>query len=178
MKHPVLRVKKGTESYDDREDKLAEAGAEAARERRPTARPEKRRTASFLRIRRGSLLPLFILILIAAVILRVLPRSASRATIDGWHVLLEARVSGDTLDVGVAFSRLNPGRAGTGMPRAVSVLFILPETGQQTEAFGALSDSRFALLSRMRYEASVKTLRAIVRIDGQSRALFLPIRGP
>jgi hypothetical protein len=177
MKHPVLRVKKGKESYDDRENRLAEANA--AREFHYPAKPEKRRSGSLPRMRPGSLLPLFIIVLIAAVLLRVLPRSAARANIDGWHALLQARVFGDTLHVGVAFSRLNPEGTGVdGTRQMVSVIFALPDTGEEVQALGILSDSRVALRSQMRYVASEKTLRAIVRVDGQSRTLSIPIHGP
>ncbi len=177
MKHPVLRVKKGTESYDDTQDRFAEARAEAEGQRHPPAQSGKRRSRSFFRLRPGSLLPLFVLVLIAAIILKALPGSAARANVHGWHALLEARVIGDALHVGVAFSRLNPVGVDNA-PQAVSVLFILPETGEQAEALGTLSDSRVALRSQMRYVASERMLRAIVRIDGQSRTLSLPIPGP
>lgn len=179
MKHPVLRVKKGKRAYDDREDRLAEEIESAARRHRPQVHSERHRPGSFLRMRRGSLVPLFFAVLIAAIILRVLPKSSSRAEIDGWHVALQARVFGETLDVGVAFSRLGPagpGFGGTG--QRVSVVFVLPETGEEVQAQGTLSYPRVALRARMRYVSTERTLRATVQIEGQSRILFLPVPGP
>jgi len=179
MKYPVLRIKRGKETYDDKEKRPFERDTferETEDGSGSTNRPAKRRGLLF-RIRRGSLLPLLILVVVAAIILRMMPRSGSRANIDGWHASLQAQVFGDTLEVGVGFSRLGSSTVD-GRPQAVSVLFVLPDTGERVEAFGALSDSRAALKSRMRYAASEKTLRAVVRINGESRTLSLPITGP
>lgn len=179
MKRSVLHVKKGTSSYDDREDRLEEEREAIAREKRRPPIEGKRRSFSFLRMRRGSLVPLLVLVLIGLLILRVLPRSAARANIAGWHAVLQARVFADTLRVGVAFSRLTRGAAGSESPGSIaSVLFILPDTGEQEEASGTLAEPHVALRSQMRYIVGVKTLRAIVMIDGQSRTLSLAVRGP
>ena len=180
MKHPVLRVKKGKESYDDRPPRgpvpPGGGGQEGDDTQRPRDRP--RRRGMLFRMRRGSLMPLLILVVIAAVLLRVIPRSASQANLEGWHAALQARVLMDTLEVGVAFSRLGGARENANdTPAAASVLFVLPDTGEQTEAFGELSGSRMALRTRMRYIASEKVLRAVVNINGELRTLSLPLKG-
>ena len=173
MKHPELRVKKGTSSYDDREDSIARERDEQRQERRPVRRGG---AFSLLRIRRGSMLPLLILVLIAFLLLRYLPGSAARANFAGWRAVLQSRVLGDSLRVGVAFSRLGGGPQEA-VP-LVSVLFVLPDTGEQTTASGVLGEPRVVLRSQMRYLPGERTLRAIVRIDGESRILSVAIRGP
>lgn len=174
MKHPVLRVKKGTTIYEDRQDGITEERTADKREQQRESREKKRGVLWFLRLRRGSLLPVIILVLIALVILRALPRSASRANIDGWHASLQARVFEDTLRVGVGFSLLGSGRLGS----RASVLFILPDTGARAEASGLLPESRVALREQMPYTGRERTLRAIVTIDGQTRTLVLSLPGP
>jgi hypothetical protein len=187
MKHPVLRVKKGSKSYDDlapyATDVLGPKKATTDAGEAPPAPPAPRRRVWLFRMRRGSLLPLLILVVIAVVLLRVLPRSAARADIGGWHAVLEARVHADTLDVGVAFSRLPGGSPDSGAsPTPVSVRFVLADTGQEEEALGMLSGERMALVSRMRYTGVEKSIQATVRINNESRALSLPVprggRGP
>jgi hypothetical protein len=177
MKHPVLRVKKGSKTYDDRApyatDVLGQKRGAARGQEEP---PRQRRRASFFRMRRGSLISLLILVVIAAVLLRVVPRSSARANIKGWHAVLEARLHEDTLDVGVAFSRLAGGSLGTGQkPTSVSVLFVLAGTAQEEQVLGTLSGERMALVSRMRYTGAEKSIRAIVRINGESQILSLPV---
>jgi hypothetical protein len=174
MKHPVLRVKKGTTTYDDREDRIVAERAAEVREQRRARKEKKHGVLRLLRIRRGSLLPILILVLIALVILRSLPRSASRANINGWHAVLQARIFEDTLRVGVGFSQLGPRGPGS----LASVLFVLPDTGAQVGAEGVLQEPRAALRARMHYTGREKTLRAIVTIDGQSRTLSLSLPGP
>jgi len=180
MKQPVLRVKKGKESYDDRPPRgpvpPGRGGQEGNDAERSRDRP--RRRGMLFRMRRGSLMPLLILVVLAAVLLRVIPRSASRANLEGWHAALQARVLMDTLEVGVAFTRLGGVRENANdAPATASVLFVLPDTGEQTEAFGELSGSRVALRTRMRYIASEKVLRAVVNINGELRTLSLPLKG-
>ena len=177
MKHPVLRVKKGKQSYDDRGP--FEPVPPEADERRGGLPEGPRRRGTFFRMRRGSLLPVIVLVVIAALVLRSVPRSAARANIAGWHAVLEARVSMNGLDVGVAFSPLDRA-VGVGAEafRRVSVAFVLPNRGEQAEVFGILSGPRVALRSRLSYDASDTVLRAIVTIDGESRTLSLPIKNP
>ena len=174
MKHPVLRVKKGTTTYEDRQDRITEERTAEEREQRLAPPGKKRSVFAFLRIRRGSLLPILILVLIALVILRALPRSESRGNIDGWHAALQARVFEETLRVGVGFSLLRAGRTGS----LASVLFTLPDTGVQVATSGVLRESRTALREQMPYTGRERTLRAIVTIDGQSGTLTLSLPGP
>lgn len=75
------------------------------------------RRGFLFRMRRGSLVPLLILVVIAAVLLRVIPRSAARANFEGWHADLQARVFADALEVGVA----SPGWAALGVMRTTSL---------------------------------------------------------
>ena len=180
MKHPVLRVKKGKETYDDRPPRGPVAPRRAGQERDDTERSAERpgRRGFLFRMRRGSLVPLLILVVIAAVLLRVIPRSAARANFEGWHADLQARVFADALEVGVAFTRSGGARGNANdIPVTVFVRFVLPDTGEQAEAFGDLSGPRMALRARMRYVTSEKTLRAIVNINGESRTLSLPLNG-
>ncbi|HUI69708.1 MAG TPA: hypothetical protein VL354_04250 [Spirochaetia bacterium] len=178
MKRPVLRIKKGKDIYDDEENRSVGRDADDAPGPASTGGTPRPR-GSLLRLRRGSLLPLLILAVIIAIVLRYVPLSTSRADIDGWHASLQAEVAGGTLEVGVGFSRLGSDRAAVNRkPQPVSVVFAVPDTGEQVGAFGALSDSRVALKARMHYTASVRTLRAIVRINGESRTLSLSIPGP
>jgi len=177
MRHPVLRIKKGTSSYDDRPDTIIEERTAEKSEQRRASREIKRRPLALFRLRRGSLLPILILVLIVAVIMRVVPRPASRANIGGWHASLQARVVGDILYVGVGFTRLDR-HGARDFQSFASVVFIAPDTGQQAETTGILEESRVALRAQMRYTGHEKTLRALVTIDGQSQTLFLSIRGP
>ncbi len=173
MKHPVLRVKKGSGSYDDRPDHLVEQRAAEVREKRRPKIEKKRGLLWFLRMRRGSLLPVLILVLVALMLLRALPRSAQRANIGGWHAVLQARAFEGSLLVGVAFSRRG-GREGA----LASVLFELPDTGEQAGAQGLLEQSRSVLRARMHHTGVEKVLRAIVTVDGQRQTLSLSLPGP
>ncbi len=173
MNRPTLRIKKGSRSYDDRQAQEAEERAAEERKERRMRQERRRGVLSFLRMRRGSLLPVLVLVVIALLILRAFPRSASRADIGGWHAALQARVFEDSLLVGVGFSR-REGREGA----LASVLFTLPDTGEQAEATGVLEGSRYALRTRMHMTGLEKVLRAIVTVDGQSRTLTLSLPGP
>ena len=175
MRHPILRVKKGQETYND--NVAHKPVLPEAEERTGEPREVPRRRGAFLRMRRGSLLPLVILVVVAVFLLRVMPRSASRANIAGWHAVLQARVLVTDLDVGVAFSPLRP-TIDARAPQAVSVVFVLPNTGQSTEVFGVLSGPRVALRSRMRHDNSDSMLRAVVTISGESRTLSLSLNNP
>ncbi|HTP57799.1 MAG TPA: hypothetical protein VMM82_02710 [Spirochaetia bacterium] len=164
MKPPVLRVKKGTEKYDDNARK-AEA---PIRREEPQAAP---RRPWIFRMRRVSLFPVLILVIVVLLLFRMVPRSPAQTDINGWHAVLEARVRAGGLDVGVAFSRrLLAGRAEK---TDVSVVFFLPDNNQHAEVTGTLSGGRTALISRMPHTGAEKTVRAIVKIGGESRILSL-----
>jgi len=165
MKPPVLRVKKGSEKYDDN----------APRTETPTRReePQEAPRRSRLRMRRVPLFPILILVVIVALLFRLIPRSPARTDIDGWHAVLEARLRTDSVDVGVAFSR----RLLAGGPKEtdVSVVFVLPDTHLQADVTGRLSGPRMALISRMKYTGTEKLLQAFVTLGGESRTLSLPL---
>ena len=109
MKHPILHIRKGVEAYDD-EAEVRRQESRAAAPEKPPVRPGRFR--GVFRKGRGPLLPVLILVIAALLILRMVPRSVERANIDGLHALLQARVMGRDLLVGVAFSRL-PGSPDT-----------------------------------------------------------------
>jgi hypothetical protein len=110
MDHPVLRVRKGAQVYDDR----AASGFDA--EARKAMLEAKRALASGRgrrKKRRGRLafLPLLILALGLVAVIRLAPRGPqSRATISGWQATLRASRAGDELVVGVTFE-LRPSSA-------------------------------------------------------------------
>ena len=171
MKHPVLRVKKGFQKYDDTEEKSETFFV------REVPEPARRRSGMF-RARRTSLLTVLVLVVIAVALLRLLPQFAARADIAGWHAVLEARAAADSLEVGVAFSRRVPaGQSAGGLGTDVSVLFVLAGTHQQSRVIGRLSGDRVALVSRLPYTGMEKIVQAIVRINGESKMLSLPLSG-
>jgi len=175
MKRPILRVRKGSESYDDH---AVYSSAQQWREEDTTPQVPGRsqRRGLLFKMARGSLLPVLILVVIAVVFLRVVPQFAARANIDGWHAVLEAHAKADMLEVGVAFSRLNHlPESESGPPVMVTIRFMLPDTGERTEAFGTLAGQRVALRSLLHYASSERTLRATVTVKGESRVLSLSL---
>jgi hypothetical protein len=172
VKHPILHIRKGVEVYDD-EAEVRRRESRAAAPEKPPVRPGRFR--GVFRKGRGPLLPVLILVIAALLILRMVPRSVERANIDGWHALLQARVMGSDLLVGVAFSRLS---GSPDIPAEATVMFFLPGTGERIIVPGKLSGQRAVLRGRMTYSPAARVLEAEIRIGAESKTLSLGIRPP
>lgn len=177
MKHPVLRVKKGAEHYDD---SPAEGASDVMRRAlAPGSRGSAGSRRSAARRRRFPFLPLLALGLGLLVVFRFLPRSpADRAAVGGWEVVLRATPEGNRLIITVAFvqaARSVQGAPSGDAPQA-SARVLLPDTGDRISLSGTLAKSPMTLRGEMPYTTRVRSVKAEVTVGSDSKTLSLTAR--
>jgi hypothetical protein len=167
MKHPVLKIKKGAEFYDD-------ARPEA---NRPVQHPPAAPPAPLKRRNRIVLFPLVFLALVVLLVLRFMPHGPTdRATIAGWEVVLRATPHDQTLIIGVTFIEAGKGTEHGATPADALIHVVAPDTGAELSLSGALWKSPMTIRGEMPYTTKLKRLHADVTIGGSHVRLTLNSR--
>jgi hypothetical protein len=159
MNHPVLRIKKGAQVYDDT---AAREAAELPRPALPGSGPLRR--GSRLRRRRGgpfTYLPLVVVAIGLFIFFRLAPNTpVTSASIAGWNVTLHVTPYNDTLIVGVTFVSKAPVEEGEDAAQAL-VSISLPGTAEQVLVHESLERSPMTL------RGTVPWLRAAAKVQAQ-----------
>jgi hypothetical protein len=180
IRPPIIHVKKGadvgTDYYYDKQKRLALASAPQPREIKGIFR-------TFLQMGRGRtprrggisvLFPVLIIALAAIVIFRFTGRTDGQDSISGYRAVLRADPYDSSLLVSVS---LTPPARSSG-DGSVTVRFSLPDTGEELIVSSALAGELPVVRGKMHYTGKEKSVRAEVRIAGQSKTLVTSIRAP
>ncbi len=164
MKHPVLRVRKGAELYDDsRSEELSSLSAVDERE------PPRRERGH----RRGPIfLPLLIVVIALAVVIQLAP-ARDTVRFPGWVVRLRAAPADNALLITVTFTS-RPGTAPSDRP-SVNVVVLLPDTGATSEISGTLEPPATSLYGQLPLVGTVGKVEADIAIGEEHRTLSVGV---
>jgi hypothetical protein len=176
-KHPVLRIKKGSVVYDDRNAQFA---SEIPRPALPGTRPLRSRRGR----RRGGRLTFFPLLVIAAglfIFFRIIPNApVGKTVLSGWQVILRATPIQDRLIVGVTFistagSNNTAAQPAPGAPvQEADARITLPGTGEQVFVSGDLDKSPMTIRGDLPRISGVKRVQAEVSIGSAHASMWIP----
>jgi hypothetical protein len=163
----ILRIKKGAVQYDDeKEDGPERPSPRPVEQRKPPQSPTGQRAR---RRPLSALLPIVILVVAVLVIYRVMPQKSDHASVGSSEALLRAEAIGDSLHAAVAVS---PSETEGGR---VTVLFRLPDTGEQLSVSDLMTASGLILKGSMPFTGKERSIEARVTIDGASATLYAKI---
>jgi hypothetical protein len=175
-KHPVLRIKKGSVVYDDRN---AQVASEIPRPALPGTRPLRSRG----RRRRGGRLTFFPLLVIAAglfIFFRIIPNApVGKTVLSGWQVILRATPIQDRLIIGVTFISTAPSNTAAqpapGTPvQEADARITLSGTGEQVFVSGDLDKSPVTIRGDLPRISGVKRIQAEVSIGSAHASMWIP----
>jgi hypothetical protein len=174
MKHPVLRIKKGSTVFDDHE-----ADMEVRRLRRlsldtlrAARRPRSRKQRAGL-----STVSLLIVAIGAFLVIRQAPE-VPRVSFQGWQVILRATPHDELIIVGVTFiaeagAAMPLPASGTDAPEKASIRIVMTGTEGRLDLGGALDRSPMTLRGELPRSAKARKVKAEVSIGSESRTLWV-----